>query len=729
MEQVTISSHLRPPRITFIVKNSSQFKRAVSYSTISWGGMFFTIVDIKATYFDNLLDQYKPDFIVPLVSSEEVPDLSAKYKERLLDEEELIVKGFKSTEYKFLDTFPIFRAMYQNTFKDSFIELANTSKLKLIDCYTFGNYHNDFCKKYYDYYKQVITDESEKKTSLNRMSYQVDGPVTPIISTQYLGKLRQLRRGFYNEIFLFLGSESNRKDVEALWNLRALGVDVLFLDIKNYKEELKKLKKHKYITRIIKSKDQFKRMVVLTFTKSKKFEDYINDCSKILSQQLMYNTATNILENPNLSNSISIELSSTYKSGMFDGRHVRFDFQRPKYFHDKNIRQDLGICFEVPRSYSTPNQLINSVPKLNDVDKCLFMSGPRSHHPYRFDDNKITHFDSTFSQTESCWLNSPFEFWERFFRDKKLIFELSAPGKNLETIVSKTLQSNVHMSGRFLKFKSTRELLFGLNNNKSITHSKARGVVSKNWPKSKVEFGLHHYTQKNLIEKLVSKKVLRQGYELKCENCHNETFYSIKDIGHDWECRFCYERQVTPCLSNQKLSYKSDGIFQLRDQGGGLITSLLTLWFFHELDSMRDLNYLPSFVLSREVTKGKKKVKENYAECDTLLMIGDKVVLVESKTKNDLEESDFQKIKIIRDMLDCEVYYCYSNLKSGFSNDEKDLIMKYHKDEIYNVILLTEKELDKYSTYDLTRDHHGHGLESIASYSREEYLSERMKKL
>ena len=127
------------------------------------------------------------------------------------------------------------------------------------------------------------------------------------------------------------------------------------------------------------------------------------------------------------------------------------------------------------------------------------------------------------------------------------------------------------------------------------------------------------------------------------------------------------------------------------------MTSVLTLWRFSHLRSLGSISYVPSFELWKD--------EKSLLECDLLLMISGnfsgnaEVILVESKSENDLEQKDIDKILALEKLIGIPCFKCFSTTKETFSEDELKILGKLYATEPH-LILLTSQELVPYELWD-----------------------------
>ena len=114
------------------------------------------------------------------------------------------------------------------------------------------------------------------------------------------------------------------------------------------------------------------------------------------------------------------------------------------------------------------------------------------------------------------------------------------------------------------------------------------------------EISLTPRHQKNLPEKLLKKKVIELGMEIKCDKCNKRSWYSLKRLDYSLVCDFCFKSykfpMIGPILEKNKYSrwsYRVIGPFALLDYAQGGYAVALSIRFFTNIIGRHEARVSP----------------------------------------------------------------------------------------------------------------------------------------
>jgi hypothetical protein len=684
MESISLTSWSRPVKLIFLVNNEEQLVQAISYCSITWGGIYNELffADDPPDF-----DKKTYDYIVLFTTIEEDQD---EFNSKKIEFKDLFTDDYSSgKEYPaYIDTLPIARDLNQIGTKISIVK-SNS----LIEYFRFGILPKYSFIDYSDHYKNKIKSEELETTPNPLESYNFKTLVTPLAITNrglYLKQKLFLKRNA--EAVVFIGKYNDAKIVSQLWNARSYGKTVEIVEetddtnINDFKTYLDSVGERTNIERIalfIPDEEVWKKIDA---------QDERYKYMRIGDLSALNNFGT--IESPYV-----FETEHENLLAHLDGHRLHFKHIPPIYLSALsgcNKNQRVGICIEMPNIYKNISKdYVHAVPNFENKEFCLLSSSAHRDH-VRIHGNTITQFEHSFGFTSSLFLNDFQEFFRRYLYDKNLEYKFSPGGKNLETIIQN--YGGIDPGCRIFKLPAVRALLFRLESNRNLSMGEAWQLVNKTWSKAGKEWGLHYITKANIFDQLCKRNILRFGYKKSCEFCHNSDWYSIKDISKVWTCRFCEKDNLTGVLIDRERAFKSNGVFQIKGGGNGALTNLLALWRFNHNTLSDRINYLPSFEILDKDTKAP------IVECDTLISLSKShkshpsIILIEGKSTNDLEQKDIDSMIKLQTIFDVDTYLCFATLKDKF-NPAEVILLKQLTTADKKLILLASDELNPYEIY------------------------------
>jgi hypothetical protein len=170
---------------------------------------------------------------------------------------------------------------------------------------------------------------------------------------------------------------------------------------------------------------------------------------------------------------------------------------------------------------------------------------------------------------------------------------------------------------------------------------------------------------REILESLMSLRLLRQGFELQCEKCQRCDWYHLSEVAEQFKCKKCFHVQLVPLLDRQTWSYVSNGLFRLEGKMSGCVTTILALIFFRFCLGF-DTKVVSSFDYNGPDGAGERDFA--VLASDTFQKDVD-VIIGECKTAHDLEAKEKKDIKDLG--LATGAYVAFAIDAVDFSNDDK----------------------------------------------------------
>jgi hypothetical protein len=259
--------------------------------------------------------------------------------------------------------------------------------------------------------------------------------------------------------------------------------------------------------------------------------------------------------------------------------------------------------------------------------------------------------------------------------------KLSSPGLALERIVE---QLGGLFSCGVLQNSGVRDIIGQLADGSSMPAEEVRKAIHRALPTTGTDT---KESFENILSRLISKKVLRQGLELQCDKCQRRDWYHLTDLGEDFKCKKCFHVQLVPFLDKRPWHYVSDGLMRLEGRVAGCLTAILSLIFVQRFLS-HGMKYVPSF----EYTDGTHGAERDFAVLTSEFFQDDvDVIIGECKTSKGLEEKEKNDIRILGQRTGA--YLAFATLSTEFTVGDK-LFFEQLVESKQKPILLTRGHLE-----------------------------------
>ncbi|CDZ77315.1 hypothetical protein BN59_01598 [Legionella massiliensis] len=605
---INIQIRLRPIRFGFLVKpdDSKNLTKIFEINTCLWGGQFNPIIPYFSRVpswwerinfkFDNAkqiingyLDFFEPDFLV-----EAEPGLSEKLgfdSDRVLQLHEILKYDEQKLRRFGLTLNDLYRHLYnkefqfQKRYKQNFIQIkADKKELSSFTACIFGNFPRQDLLDYFEENYQYVFEPSIlvlNGSTLNEV-YRSNYISPLMIGNQEL----EINYNENQPPTLFILDISKSRDLIDFWNLRAIHKDMLAIPLQ-YIEELSSFCKE-YILKHHRPLPGNHNGVMIhpTCMFSRSIPE--GDIEQIHKQYLLVESGSNTIQTwyppiwrdqPNYTvrktrpilNSKTISLISAIEN---NNSKIRFDSIYPDF--SIHLNGSYGIANVVKlRDDTNQNQIATVFPC--NYKNSFFLKLGFSTDSYLSTTEGVVFFPEFQNVTESWDLVDCTTAVNTWFNQNNIKAAVSDAGRATQQIIQ-TL-------GGFTGVSSIahREIVKLLNkiSQKPITRSaqyqKFQNAVYK---------AIKNTSQKeNVFKRLIEKKAVELGLEVKCDNCGNWSWYYVNQLDYELTCDLCLKKYPFPitCPSKNKWSYRVIGPFALPDYSRGGYSASLAIRFFANL--------------------------------------------------------------------------------------------------------------------------------------------------
>jgi hypothetical protein len=278
---------------------------------------------------------------------------------------------------------------------------------------------------------------------------------------------------------------------------------------------------------------------------------------------------------------------------------------------------------------------------------------------------------------------------------------------------------------RVFKIAGVRKLIATHSPHQSFTKGKALQVISDVDSHGKSNFSeyenLHIETRskprlsgEDVFRFLVARGVFRAGLSLLCPSCKLESWVHLDELATQIECEFCGRSfNVAVQLRDRDWRYRRSGLFGRDDQQQGSIPVALTL---QQLDTTLHYDRLLFSTGTLFVAAG-ASIPE--CEADLILLAQDSdgsinLALGECKTHDEITQQDVQNLGRVLDAFPAEQFNSYIILaKTGTFSPAEIALCRSALSSRHGVIMLSARELEPYYAYERVSDHPGVDLHAM----------------
>ena len=183
--------------------------------------------------------------------------------------------------------------------------------------------------------------------------------------------------------------------------------------------------------------------------------------------------------------------------------------------------------------------------------------------------------------------------------------------------------SSLREAGEFLTKSYTLPLIERMKNHKGKYFGEVRKIISSRGIPDSVE------TSEELLF-MLSRRFLLRGFILKCDCCHLEDFYFIKEVDEKYICRGCRSENLTPLKLPSAYRLNRIVLDGLRN---GVIATVLTLYRLYR-EAGESFIYSPELGLKSGGTE---------MEIDIVSIVDGRIIIGEAKMGRLIKDRDFSR--------------------------------------------------------------------------------------
>jgi hypothetical protein len=712
MQSIKVSQTVRPTKIAFLVKSKYDniIRSLVEYNSALWGGVFNPIIAIGSKCDKEallLLDSTDPDLIVNF-SELGLPQLKDSMGQRIIERKALISdQRGNDFQYGICDILPVIEHHVKAEPKPfrpdeptpaSFPVWDENTEIDLYCLFTFGRFPSNFKVNYGSIFRRALRVDTARIRGDNVGSYDPWRLHTPLFATELYIPYGSFERGairYREDHIILVGDMSELSDLVDFWNLRCMGVEVFFLPYTVYtqfKEPVTSFLKYGHYeigtsramhsTLVQKSRSIDKRTFgkVCNWIKERGEFDLIlresfplwgkgTECAKFRSKEKedVVMLVGDQLTEFRLGTPPFLEDSDRWVRNKHS-YHVALQFRG--YYGNE-------YCFRFPLD-----------PNVEELcrRKLFLGSDPKEVRINREGIVLRTRYQSEWQQFYPV---PTLDVFKELFRTGGLVLKAySEKGRYTSRMIE--LLGGIRVC-RILRKPAVRELLkklqSGIENGDERRKEASVDKIEEILNSGKKDQGETHQT---IIDVLDKQQVIRPGLRLKCDFCYKTGWYSIKEIGETFLCRYCGVSQRIIRIDRLPWLYRSHGLFHTQDIGHGSIAVILVLSFFHSL-FWSDVKYLPSIEIMFDKSNPPR-------ETDFALLVQrerntkHRLIVGEATTQQTFKSDDFSLMEKIASRIS-NVAIVFATLRSKMTSGEKTKISGL-TEKGCQVIILTKRELE-----------------------------------
>lgn len=747
MKTITVSQYSRPLRIAFLV-NQSTYIEAAKTNTALWGGILNPLVPVKVSTTAaerkqtlDMLADFDPDLIVN-TTKYSYPYIEAAYpnnfiRKKIIRLSALTGPKFNGTkkELKFgIPLTPVLNDVWKETKfltgNSNFALLKNTKYPDWDNLITIllGAYPDKEPLDFLEDYKAVLKPkEIEFKPDIidKNNLYDIGSPIwlTPHGLEDYGSNSHSM-----SSHVIYLGNVTNWKDLVEFWNLRALGISIIYLPYENFKDFKKSVSRHMergsyQINPKVRNNVTLLSGYDIKSDQQREVAEWIsNDCKKpgVVSGDFrpVWNRKQKLIV-PDVTRREYRTAEKEEVVSFNDSRITPFYLAAPdilaKYRGWKEMAWATVIqfsgyyrskfCFSFPVDPKVEDVLAHSLTQIGELR--LSPEGIVIARKY----NKETVYGSPVET---------FKVVEALFKSAGASISMSQPG----VIAQNLINFLGEIEGcRLLKVDGIRRAVRELNRRGALDARAVTQIIGQNWHADDnddlvLQSGQNGSLNAGLaFDALVKSKLIKPGLKFRCEQCKQEDWYPVGDFTEKYKCNFCFLNQDVPRLDKLEWTYTTSGLITTQDEGYGSLPVILALWRLNHMDMARNAQGMTSIQIV-----GKNINQEiDFVHLITEQEGGYKLVIGEAKGLNTLTDRDVAKMRKVAEMFKDPPYIAFVTLKDQLNQQEKDRIKRL-VNKGFSVIVLTRNDLEPYDLFKRfasTPHKYAHSLSDLAENTQQ----------
>lgn len=767
MASFSLSIKYRPLRIGFCVAENKveDLLEVARLNTLLAGGVYNVIIPVGKDneYAESLIKLYKLDLLYPVSNDKRITKFIEQHKN--LKSFELENRFIWSTDQGWTDgqgqnrlrvldvIFGLEKYVSRSHRKILNPQWKEDDPLATLFSLQYGlfptgnhlyNLPNTFKQPFYEKPMQI---SSEKSLDLGL----VKNPVP--INISVLGSDLWGNSPGWNYDGFYLGDHDNFEDLVNFWNLRASGLDMVFIPFK-YATQYSDIAKFQLkVTKERDSRRKFPRGVGCWYLLSVS-EEIINVVINELGvspEDLRNRDRIDeaIWNGLNLRPSKPILSTKTVMANVdwkYEAPRISFELPDVPTLSSGGYQPAQHFCLSVnPITEFEYDGYTLKLPYLTDMNEWYSREAMYSPYDVRIEPDAISVIVDTHDSVKNLYPVKQ----EQLLRQLFVRAGIEAKDSQAGLIARKLVEQMGGLdSCRVFKIPGVRKLIASLNSTDFTTRSNAVNVIRDLDESTGVASFTEHeslHIQARETPKLstdeafsymLSKKLFRAGLEMTCSNCKLKPWLSINSLGSEVTCEYCGGQvELVTQLKDRDWKFRKSGLIGSDNNQEGAIPVILTLLQFLHRDHSGG-----SFVYSTALKLDSKKLgidcetdfaalghtRDIHGKDYTAVAIGEVKSLKEEINDQDIE--NLSKVKEALDKSGVKTYLVFAKT-ADFTDAEiqrfKDLQAKG-----ISPILFTCKELDPYELYDYYRKNdielprkYGSSFEDMAQNSATIYLS------
>lgn len=722
----------KPIRVGFLVRfgKTEDIIESVKISSLLWGGVYNPIIPVSDgdnNLAKHLIDLFEVDILYTVNSDGNIEAFKQKYSYLRIPShytDDIIYEDWdtKKKVVALLDVINPINLFWDKKFRhepkkfrSNFLlprwedgdDLNNVLTLQFGTYPDMNEFKSDYAKAFINGLKAKeleIKTESEIDIDISKNWTPLD--LTKVELKGYGGGLRTDSSGLY------LGKAKDFTDLVNFWNIRASGIDVIFVSIDHIERQQKSIQSFvdKLNTRPSKRPD-IPRLISLYGIEPETNLVKLQKVIKSEMQFLLHNVSEFSLNGYNLKPSYQVfkyQSTSTQIEPAY-GKYVVNVKLPPKNFlyeEDDDMdssRQNLAVIISPYNGEHTHPGYTFDIPYITELTE--FYSRKISISPWdlRVNRENFTILIETKNYEVSLYPIEINTLIHKIFENSGIAATTSQPGRIAQRLISKMEGID---GGRFLKIKGVRMLLNQGDIQSMITKSEATRTIFEN------DFTKHErlfieprkesrLTADSVFQYLLKNEYFRAGLDLICDDCKLHSWLSLREVNDKWECEYCGTSNLTSIqLKNRgDWKFRKSGLFAKNNNQEGSIPVILTLMTINRVLSHDDFIYTTALEL-----------KGDGFSCETDFCILEQnrynsfsICIGEAKSDGgEITKEDCGNLKKVADIITqkysgSRVFIAMTKTSDRFSEAEIKNFKALHND--YELILFTRKELETYHPY------------------------------
>lgn len=735
MSTVSLRVHYRPLKIGFLVRTGEAYdlKRAAELNAALLGGIYNPIIPVGDVpeLTDKLIWLFRCDVLYPVSDEAVLLKTFSRYSwlawPNRREKPGLFHNSKGEKSFSVLDVRPLIWQYWEQKYRYTkggsdfvLISWQPSEVLNTLFTLQFGRYPVEVTYDYSNAFTKGLMAE-EFVIQDDPVPEELARKISPIELT---GHKLMVLRDVADFDGVYVGDPNNFYDLANFWNLRASGVDIVFLPLGDEERLTKYIKA--YLSDLwthAEKRPEHMRYINVYYS-----HEYPKEEIKAGVRAFI----------PKGASILYSALTKPMWAG-FDARSVGYLYEEPQTVLanvDSRENEAPQIIFALPPKPLPDTRLIEcrnqlwaieitpiteyvyqgytlSLPVIRELNewygrKCILVNP----FAFRVQPEAITVIENFGKETLYLTPISHRELIIRIFPLAGIEAKPSQPGKIAERLI---LQMGGLEGCRVFKIRGVRNLIRSREAREGVTRGRATDVIFKgedgtasfeNFRKLYIERrDKPDLDPQDVFNFLLKKCIFRAGLKLPCPNCTLEFWVPVDDLGDFCTCEFCgHSFLLGPLLHDRgDWRFRLTGLFGRGDDQEGAVPVVLTLLqLFRRRLSGRTFLYSTALEL-----------KGTAVNCEVDLAVlgvdpyeSPVILLGECKSSNEITNDDTEKLLQVRDAMERARIKCcllFSKTALEFTDAEIDRFRRLNMEKI-PVILFAAQELEPYDPYENVKD-------------------------